>query len=449
MTVILGMGKSKQRVGGHRSLVWQTEHSSLQGDKHVRDGSPCQDASDSRAFDDGRWAYVVVADGHGSDRHFRSAEGSALAVATMRDVFHSFRELVRTLDGPPVAELAQAWESKTGEIVQRWRAKIHTHLVGNPARVPGKTGGERGLVRYLDDFVKRNGYSQLEQLFWQLRRFETYSADALSQDVEALGPLPYSSDPRWDQAKYGGWQAKAYGTTLLGVLVGPETVHWVQIGDGAMVQIVGGEASYIEPPPAEALGNLTPSLCDEDAQQKLRYGTIEIHDGQVPSGIVLVTDGVPNSYHDTDGFFRFCKDVSHRADTLPSFTAELPKWLQEISRKGSGDDVSVALAWSRELPTPGKPAKASSITQQDDGSKPGALAEVHEPTPDVQRGTPSSAENPSYEERIAAKIEAAGSWVTADPPNALAARRHPVSAEEPKNEEEVVPGAEDGRSAQL
>ena len=212
---MFGKKKSTQNATALRSLTWRTEHLSLQGDKHIRDSSPCQDFSDSRAFDDGRWAYVVVADGHGSDRHFRSAHGSKLAVATMRDVFHSFRDLVRDLDGPTQVELTQAWELKSREIVRRWRAKIHSHLVEHPAQVPGGPDGERGLVRYLDDFAKRNGYAQLEQLFWQLRGFEEYSKDVLSKDAGALGPLPHFTEPRWDQAKYGGWQAKAYGTTSL------------------------------------------------------------------------------------------------------------------------------------------------------------------------------------------------------------------------------------------
>lgn len=336
-----------QKVAGHRLGFWQAAHLSIQGDKHVRDGSPCQDESDSRALEDGAWAYVVVADGHGSDRHFRSDRGSALAVAAMRDTFHAFRNRARDLGEPGIDELAQLWEIEAGEVVARWRAKVHADLVTRPAQVPGKTEGERGLVRYLDDFAKRNGYAQLEMLFWQLRRFEEYARGAISKEAALLGPLPYFNDPAWDQAKFGGWQAKAYGTTVLGVLIGPDSLHWVQLGDGAMVQIVGGEATYLVPPPPEALGNLTPSLCDEDAQQELRYGTSLIRNGKIPSAVLLTTDGVPNSFAEIGGFFAFCQELAKAA---PDLTQRLPGWLREMSRKGSGDDVSVAMAWLTELP---------------------------------------------------------------------------------------------------
>jgi hypothetical protein len=352
---IMQLGKPK--AAGPRLRSWQAAHLSIQGDKHVRDGSPGQDSSDSRAFEGGSWAYVVVADGHGSDRHFRSDRGSTLAVATMHDVFHSFRRRARELGEPGGTELNELWLAETDQVVRRWRAKVHADLVKHPARVPGKTDGERGFVRYLDDFAKRNGYAQLELLFWQLRRFEEYAQEALSNEADMLGSLPYITDPQWDQAKLGGWQAKAYGTTVLGVLAGPESLHWVQLGDGAMVQIIGGEATYLVPPPPEALGNLTPSLCDEDAQEKIRCGSSTISSGHTPSAILLATDGVPNSYADNAGFFKFCRDIAHRAEASPGISADLPGWLQTISSRGSGDDVSVALAWLKELPTQKKRAR--------------------------------------------------------------------------------------------
>ncbi len=412
-------------MAGRRLRSWQTAHLSIRGDKHVRDDLPCQDHSDSRAFDDGSWAYVVVADGHGSQRHFRSDRGAELAVATMHDVFHSFRRRAEDLDGPTVTELDELWTLETEDVVRRWRAKVHADLVKHPARVPGKTDGEPGFVRYLDDFAKRNGYAQLELLFWQLRRFEEYAQGAISKEAELLGPLPYFNDTKWDQAKFGGWQAKAYGTTLLGVLVGPESLHWVQLGDGAMVQIVGGEATYLVPPPPEALGNLTPSLCDEDAQQKLRRGTASIHNGRIPSAILLATDGVPNSYDNEVGFFQFCEGVAHRAEASSAFSVDLPGWLQTISRKGSGDDVSVALAWLTELPTPEK-----QVQPPEDG-------QPHTPRDEQVAEPAGEAAEPSPAESKPAASEPAESE-PAEPERAV-----PVSAEpEPQQDRQqrVEPG---------
>lgn len=432
---------------GRRLRSWQAVHLSIQGDKHVQNGLPCQDYSDSRAFGDGAWAYVVVADGHGSDRHFRSDRGSELAVATMHDTFHAFLRRARGLGEPGVAELSQLWMSEISEVVRRWRAKVHADVVKHPAQVPGKTDGERGFVRYVDDFVKRNGYAQLEQLFWQLRRFEEYAQGLISKEAEILGPLPYSTDSGWDQAKFGGWQAKAYGTTVLGVLVGPESLHWVQLGDGAMVQIVGGEATYLVPPPVEALGNLTPSLCDEDAKEKIRCGTSLIHSGHIPSAILLATDGVPNSYADSGGFFSFCQDLAHRAEASPGFSADLPRWLQTISHEGSGDDVSVALAWLTELSE--KHSRPPEAVPQDvhetAGQVVGPVAEPDEEKPDEQIETvgetvPIQSDSP-IGRHSAQEPDAAESV------NPLEVERPAVSTEDPEKESDR--GAEDGRSAQL
>ncbi len=419
--------KIKQAVmtrTGRSLRSWQATHLSIQGDKHVRDGSPCQDHSDSKALEGGSWAYVVVADGHGSGRHFRSERGSELAVATLHDVFHSFLRRARDLGEPGVTELGELWTQEIDQTVRRWRSKVHADLVRYPAKVPGKGDGERAFVRYLDDFTKRNGYAQLELLFWQLRRFDDYAEGVVSKEAELLGPLPYSTDAEWDQAKFGGWQAKAYGSTVLGVLAGPESLHWVQLGDGAMVQIVGGEASYLVPPPVEALGDLTPSLCDDDAREKLRHGTSAIHNGRVPSAILLATDGVPNSYEDDGGFFRFCQDLAYRAEASPGFSADLPGWLQTISHKGSGDDVSVALAWLTELPAPEKQTQQTEEVSRD--------AQV--PADQVESGR----------ETVHVESEAD----VAEPANPVEAERPAVPTEDPKVEKEER-GAEDGPTAQL
>lgn len=108
------------------------------------------------------------------------------------------------------------------------------------------------------------------------------------------------------------------------------------------------------PPPPEAIGNLTPSLCDDNAHDEIRRGTQQIRQGHIPSAILLTTDGLPNSYPSDDRFFDFCEGFAQHAEASRDFGSVLPAWLEKISRDGSGDDVSVALAWLTELPTPEK-----------------------------------------------------------------------------------------------
>ena len=57
---------------------FQGVHSTVLGDSHIRKGIVCQDSSGTVVTD--KFAIAVVADGHGSAKHFRSDVGSRIAV---------------------------------------------------------------------------------------------------------------------------------------------------------------------------------------------------------------------------------------------------------------------------------------------------------------------------------------------------------------------------------
>src|SRR5262249_38276472 len=114
----------------------------------------------------------------------------------------------------------------------------------------------------------------------------------------------------WDVERLGRWHLRAYGSTILGALIEPAAIHWLQLGDGAMVKMLGGQPSYLCPPPTDAIANATPSLCDDDAMYRISVGTEPVVPGNVPSAVILTTDGVPNSFDNLAGFFKFCADIS-------------------------------------------------------------------------------------------------------------------------------------------
>ena len=58
--------------------MFQGVHSTVIGDSHIRKGIVCQDSSGTVVTD--KFAIAVVADGHGSAKHFRSDVGSRIAV---------------------------------------------------------------------------------------------------------------------------------------------------------------------------------------------------------------------------------------------------------------------------------------------------------------------------------------------------------------------------------
>ncbi|QQQ78167.1 protein phosphatase 2C domain-containing protein [Saccharothrix sp. 6-C] len=334
------------------ALSWRTVHHSTTGAAHLNNAIGCQDSSASRVLDDGRWAYAVVADGHGSERYFRSERGAAFAVQVVEEVITSFRDRLAELDGEPtIGALAELWQAESAGVVPRWRELVHADLVADPPLLPGPDGGEPGVIRFLDKFVADRRHTQNYQLYLQLHWFAEYARELRDLAPASLGPLPLPTDPTWNAAKLGSWQARAYGTTVLAVLIGPRSMHWIRLGDGAMVEIVGGKARHLVGPPAEAFANETPSLCEDDADLKIVIDSVPIEERDVPSAVILTTDGLPNSYEDGERFLGFCEDLADRARSGADLAEGLSRWLPELSRRGSGDDMTVALAWATELPS--------------------------------------------------------------------------------------------------
>jgi hypothetical protein len=62
-----------------------------QGDSHKEKNLPCQDAAFVLALPN--CGIAIVADGHGSEKHFRSDTGSRTAVDTARDAISGFVKL--------------------------------------------------------------------------------------------------------------------------------------------------------------------------------------------------------------------------------------------------------------------------------------------------------------------------------------------------------------------
>ena len=328
----------EQRVERSAVVEWQTVHMSVPGDAHAKKAIVCQDCSGSARGPMGQWAHVAGADGHGSAAYFRSDRGARFAVDAMSEVFAEFQTLLRDArSGDESVDVGKWWEEYAKRLTVIWRAKVAADLAADPPEPPGDEGGEPGYRRALDDVRTRKGYGGLREHF---RRMDSALDRALGPAGERSAEEPAPSDV--DHVL-----RRAYGTTALGVLLGQDWLYWIQVGDGAMVKIVDGRASYLAPPPEGAIANQTPSLSDEDVVRNAIVGRTPLRAGEGrPSAIVLVTDGIPNSYVEPVGFFEFCRDIAgNAAQDRIKFQSDLTRWLPQISRQGSGDDMSVALAW--------------------------------------------------------------------------------------------------------
>lgn len=139
-----------------------------------------------------------------------------------------------------------------------------------------------------------------------------------------------------------------YGCTLAAVAMAPSRLLVLQIGDSDV--LFGYPDGRIERPlPVDQglIGEQTYSLCAQDAAQRFRVRAMAA-DGvpNWPDFVMLSTDGVAKSFADEKAFLaigRQYRDTVRKVG-LPEVIGRLDDWLAEVSRRGSGDDVTLCLA---------------------------------------------------------------------------------------------------------
>ena len=282
---------------------WQIMSASVPGAMHERSGAPNQDALSWWSAEGGRpLAVLCVADGHGGSEYTRSHIGSRRAVKEAQMLLVS-EALSWVLDGDDLKDLArfrrQLDEQLPKLLVSRWRASIFEHATDNP--------------------ISEN---------------ETSNSDGkiAAQPNAAKPDTPVES---------------RYGATLLAALLTPELHLYIQLGDGDILTVTA-EGEVARPPfPADShlLANHTTSLCSKDAWRFVRIHFQPIVE-RPPVFVMLATDGYANSFADNAAFEQVAKDIygSIQQDGPAVVADQLPGWLEDTSKGGSGDDISVVIA---------------------------------------------------------------------------------------------------------
>jgi hypothetical protein len=100
-----------------------------------------------------------------------------------------------------------------------------------------------------------------------------------------------------------------YGTTLVAGVLLPQAVVLLQQGDGCCVVADEGGRFYAPIPEDErCVGNMTSSLCDEDAAARMRRGVYS-RKRMVPLACFVGTDGVDKSLFGEEALFDFCAEL--------------------------------------------------------------------------------------------------------------------------------------------
>jgi serine/threonine protein phosphatase PrpC len=148
----------------------------------------------------------------------------------------------------------------------------------------------------------------------------------------------------------------AYGATLLLVAVSDSYLFYLQLGDGDILTVSDKTQEVESPLPQDAslIANETTSLCMDSAAKLFRF-RFQFVQGLPPALILASTDGYSNSFSTPDDFCKVGTDLLGmiQRNGLEYVQDRLAAWLDDASRSGSGDDVSLGIICRRGIAQPG------------------------------------------------------------------------------------------------
>ena len=270
-------------------------HLTVIGASHIKNGTVCQDCSQSCEKTECR--LVVVCDGHGGADYFRSDRGSKLAAVVFMDCMEN-PDLIAALSAAATEKQRKSRiEQLIKSIIARWNSLV-----------------EQDMRQHPFDEDELSGVSEKAR-----RRYEA------GERLQA-----------------------AYGTTLIGAVLAENFWLGLQIGDGKCVAVSEtGEFTQPIPWDEECFLNVTTSLCDENAAKEFRF----CFSRTLPAAVFIGSDGIDDCFAGDERLYDFYRV------TLKSFAqtdeetavAQLKEYLPTLSEKGSGDDMSVGILVNTDL----------------------------------------------------------------------------------------------------
>lgn len=143
----------------------------------------------------------------------------------------------------------------------------------------------------------------------------------------------------------GAWHPDVdlYGTTLICALLTRRCVVLFQLGDGDLLVVSKTGVRCAFPPSDQLFGTATWSLAQADAPTHAELYCCHPRDLSL---LLLCTDGVRDAFVKQPEAFLGVGRWLHgrvRKEGLSRVEETLPEWLSELSRRGNGDDASIAM----------------------------------------------------------------------------------------------------------
>lgn len=255
----------------------------VKGVSHQKKGIVCQDFSGY--FESEIYGIAVVADGHGSKKHFRSDVGSKLAVKV---VLNTISEFYKDID-----EFETSFTENPKKVIR----KIQKHIISH----------------------------------WNKEIFSYHEKNPVTEDEKS----PFTEE-QFNAIK----TESIYGTTLIVAVMGKKFSFGIQIGDGSFV-IVNKDAEVEMPiiDDESCPANLTASMCNRNAIDMFN----SFYTFENPMAIFVSTDGLYTSFGSQEDFEDYHTIITGLLDDdMDNFNEIIIKNLTKRTHHGTQDDISLA-----------------------------------------------------------------------------------------------------------
>lgn len=260
-------------------------HATVIGDSHLKKGIICQDSSGYQVTD--RYGIAVVADGHGSAKHFRSDVGSRLAVKITLGLLSNY------MNRPDFKEqflLHPDFILKQMEkqILMKWREAVEVYHQENP--------------------LSKEEEKKLADMGSQSKRIRT---------------------------------AVIYGSTVLCAVMAEGFSFGLVLGDGGFVVLGSDGRLFIPVEDQNAHANYTSSLCNTDAINYFEHW----YSREETAALFVSTDGLYKSFASDEDFLKYHGLLAHMLCDSDRTQKSLVRNFEKRTREGSGDDISIAFVY--------------------------------------------------------------------------------------------------------
>ena len=260
------------------------------GASHITSGTVCQDSSVFRVYEN--YSIAIVADGHGSKKHFRSDKGSEMAVKAALDTVEEFYKNPDAFEESFLSDPDGIIKKIEKNIISRWNRLVIHHYTRNP-------------------------YTDKEKEKFTEKEFRRIKVESV------------------------------YGTTLIVAVMGRKFTFGTQIGDGSLVLICEDAAAempiaYEENAPA----NVTASMCNSQA---INYFHSFYSVDEKPIAVFVSTDGLYTSFKSDEDFLDYHSILANQLFNINAFSPSIRKNLSKRAKSGTQDDTSLACVFDCEV----------------------------------------------------------------------------------------------------